>query len=263
MPGRPRTRAKRAAQEAAQAALPAQGSQAPARASARTRTRKAPSKGKASSKRTPKPKDTRPRFAPATRADYELIQAQLADAHAKAAKKGAALTPAERVERDENIVSLWALGLTPPTIAERVDLHPVHVARIIDEYRSRRRDRVLPSSSDLLADTLDRLEALTERVSLLASSSDTDAVKLGAMRTLAELEGSRLGLLQAMGLVSTRPSDDARQQRARDLLRSLLDVLRDLGIPQEKLDEAARRVLHPGADANVATLEARATAVET
>lgn len=220
--------------------------------------RRAPAKSRAKGKAA-KRGPARPRFEPATLADFDAVR-QAEERALKAADKQSPLTPAERVERDESIVAMWALGLSPGTIAERVALSREHVGRVLNAHRERRASQPIPSSSELLWDMLERLEALIERTSLLASSGESDAVKLGAIRTLGELMESQAGLWQVMGLVGRRPSDYERAERARDLLRRLLDTLRDLGVPQEQIDEAATRILAPaGAVAgNVVTIEGRA-----
>lgn len=258
MAGQPKTRAKRAA--AAKSASDPSGSRA------RGQAGKAKPKAKRKTNRPP----NRPRFEPASIADYQAV----AEAEAKAlalADKKAPLTPDERVARDESIVAMWALGMTPPTIGERVGLTPGHVRDVIAAHRERRARMPIPSSSELLWDMLDRVEALIERTSLLASSASlwapdgeqrpNDAVRLGAMRTLIELYTSQAGLWQAMGLVGHRPSDDLRSERARDLLHRLLGELRALGVEQDQIDAAARRVLVPGAgdDDKIITLDGRAT----
>jgi hypothetical protein len=255
--GQPKTRAKRAA-AAAKSAGGSSGSRA------RGQAGKGKAKGKAAGARN------RPRFEPASIADYQAVAAAEAKALAVAEKKSP-LSPEDRVARDESIVAMWALGMTPTTISERVELTPGHVREVIAAHRQRRASMPIPSSSELLWDMLDRVEALIERTSLLASSASlygpdgeqrpNDAVRLGAMRTLIELYTSQAGLWQAMGLVTNRPSDDLRSERARDMLRRLLDELRRLGVSQEDIDAAARRVLVPGAgdDDKIITLEGRAT----
>jgi hypothetical protein len=233
--GQPKTRAKRAA-AAAKSAGGSSGSRA------RGQAGKGKAKGKAAGARN------RPRFEPASIADYQAVAAAEAKALAVAEKKSP-LSPEDRVARDESIVAMWALGMTPTTISERVELTPGHVREVIAAHRQRRASMPIPSSSELLWDMLDR------------EQRPNDAVRLGAMRTLIELYTSQAGLWQAMGLVTNRPSDDLRSERARDMLRRLLDELRRLGVSQEDIDAAARRVLVPGAgdDDKIITLEGRAT----
>lgn len=253
MAGQPRTRAKKAAQAAAasgekggsraRAGKPAKPKKAPAK-------KRPPAKGKG---RGP----ARPRFEPASVEDFAAFDAAMERA-AAAVEKKEPLKPAERVARDEGVIAAWALGLRPPTIAERFEMSPSHVRAIIDAHRQRRATVPIPASSELLIDTLEHVEALIERTSLLVSSTEHDAVKVGGIRTLMELLESRAGLWQVMGWVGTRPADDERAKRARDMLRQLLDVLRELGVPQEQIDTAARRVLEPGADDSVTVLEGRA-----
>lgn len=274
MAGSPKKRARReAAARAQDAAAPA----APAKRAAKRRERSASpepdSPARTSARTTPARKAkakarTRgmelPRFALATQADIAAVgeateRAYLAALAARNAELSVEEQTAARVERDESMVAMWALGLQPSTIAERVDLTTDHVTRVLEAHRERRATAPIPQSSDYLMDTLERLDALIERASLLASSADNESVKLGSLRTMAEMLASKLGLLQAMGRVSERPSEDARQERARDMMRSLLDALRELGVPQDKLDTAASKVFTPHAGANVVTLEARAS----
>lgn len=171
----------------------------------------------------------------------------------------ALLAAGTRVKRDEGIIAAWALGMTPPTIATRFDLSADHVARVIDAHRERRARAVLPASSELLQDALEALEAQMERLTLLASTGTTpEAARVGAVRTWREMWISRLELMQVMGLVSVSPSSEIRDQRARDLLRGLLDGLRAEGVAQEVLDRVASRILGGDQDdENVVQIEAR------
>jgi len=280
MAGRPQKRAR----EAAAAASGEDGSHARA-PRARPGTKRDRAKTSPKTKRGP----DRPRFEPASDVDFARVQegvaraamaadvarragtpAQRAQALAefglvptgKAADDKKLLDAAARVKRDEGIVAAWALGLTPPTIAAQFDLSSDHVARIIDAHRQRRARVPLPLSGDLLHDALEALEAQMERCTLIASRPGAgDSAKVGAIRTWESMFVTRLELLQAMGHVSQAPSAEARLARARDLLRGLLDGLRDENVPQDVLDRVAARVLHAGGGEdleNVITIEGRA-----
>jgi hypothetical protein len=228
----------------------------------------------------------RPVFEPARPDDFALVEAGVARAAAAAERAKSATSPAARVaaledlglvasgrarqdrallaaatrvQRDTGIVAAWALGMTAPTIAAKFDLDPDHVGRVITAHRERRARVVLPSSSELLLDALEALEAQLERLTLLAAKSDAaEAARVGAIRTWREMWVSRLELMQVMGLVSVSPSSEIREQRARDLLRGLLDALRAEGVPQDVLDRVASRVLSSDTEAeNVIAIEGR------
>lgn len=243
MPGRPRTRARRDA-EAAAAAADAQ---------AKTGSRATKPAKRAHGKRG----TGKPRFEPASPADFARVQVGIDKAAGLAQSK---MTAADRVERDAGVVAAWSLGLTPPTIGARFGLSPEQVGRIIDAHRERRASLPLPGSHTLLMDALEALESQMERVTLVASRPDaSESAMVGAIRTWKEMWVSRLELLQAMGHVSRSPSADARLQRARDLLRGLLDALHEEGVDQAVIDRAANRVLVQGDASNVVTIEGRSS----
>lgn len=261
MAGSPKKRARREAAARAAAELPAEPEQLETTAgAARSSESGSRTRAKAPAKRKAKRRELA-RFGVATLTDFRMADEATEKAWAENEAAKAATTPEEaavaRVARDEGIIASWALGLQPGTIAERVGLTTDHVTRILAAHRERRATQPIPSSSEYLEDTLERLEALIERSSLLASSAENESVKLGSVRTVAELYASKLGLLQAMGRVSERPSDEARQARARVILRRLLDELRAEGVDQRAIDAAASRAL--GAGENVVTIEGRAT----
>lgn len=251
----PRTRRKPAAADtAAEGAEPAA---APKRAPrARKAAPKATAKPRKPRKAAAKPKREsgkrgpgRPRFEPVNREDFAAIDAAIDEA-LKLAEKEEPLTPIERWRRDQTVIAARAMGLRPPTIAQQVGLSEAHVRRILDAHRERRADEPVPDSADILEDALEALELNIETVGLMASQA-TNAKgepvemshRLGAMKTKHEMQIARLELLQAMGRVSTRPSDHLRDREVVELFTAMLSFLRGRQVPEDVIDALGREVL--------------------
>lgn len=156
------------------------------------------------------------------------------------------------------IVTAWALGLTPATIASQLGYTLDDVDQALAEHRERRAAAPVPDSLELKRDALDALDAQMERLSLMASQTATGpAARVAAMRTWREMWSERLELLRELGYVEAPAGPGLYHFGA--LLRAVLEALRAEQVPQEVLDRVAARVLSGNAGdlENVVAIEAR------
>jgi hypothetical protein len=113
----------------------------------------------------------------------------------------ARLTAQQKVQRDAEIISDRARGLSWPTIALRHKLSERQCRTIWAEYREQQRAFSDTDPIDAVLDAIATHDAVIEELALLSESANQEAVKLGAIKArLAALHAKAL-LMQAVGLL--------------------------------------------------------------
>lgn len=186
------------------------------------------------------------RFRPAAPEDFAAVREAMATS-AEVVKREAKLTPLERVERDEAVVSALAMGLTVRTVAKEVGLSPDQVEQIRDAARDRY-VQAAPRGEAVLWDALRGLDQNIEVAQRLVQpvadgEAKANPLALGALRLKHDLQTARLELMLAMGLISASPATYERERQARDYLLRFLDELRDAGVDPQLIEQVATRAM--------------------
>jgi hypothetical protein len=185
------------------------------------------------------------RFRPAAPEDFEAVEKALSES-AEVMARERKLTPQERVDRDEAVVSSLAMGLTAGTVARHVGLSVGQVEQIQLAARDRYREQV-PRGEAVLWDALRGLDSNIEQAAQMAAVPEREGegeapptpLRLGALKLKHELQTARLELLLAMGLISASPATYERERQARDYLLRLLEGLREAGVSDDVIERVA------------------------
>lgn len=143
------------------------------------------------------------------------------------------LSPLERVRRDAQIITALKRGISGDRVGAQFGLSGRQVRRIRALYRQDQPDLDELEPAEIVKDTLDGYEAAIEELALIASTSNHDPTKVGAIRTRLEAMRGRIELLQSVGVLphdlgQIRVIDDAQA-----VVAAILKVFDAYEIPEE------------------------------
>jgi hypothetical protein len=143
-----------------------------------------------------------------------------------------------KADRDRRIVADRAAGLTGATVAARNGLAERQCRNVVAKHREEQPPPWEHDPVEVLPGQLEQLDALIERLALVAEQSAHDAVRLGELKAQLTALKQRRELLQATGLMPRnlglivqeidmrRVTDDAvRVLKQHDVSRELVDDL--------------------------------------
>jgi hypothetical protein len=159
----------------------------------------------------------------------------------------------EKVRRDSEVVADRVRGLRWATVAERHGLSERHCREIVQRWRQAQPGLGDSDPLEVVAEVLEQLEAVIERLSLLADEPVQDSVKLGAVKALLAAQHERVELLMSVGLLPHNLGLVRHEVDVRRLIRTILEVFDRHGVASDvRMDVAealrAGRVLGPSAN---------------
>lgn len=153
---------------------------------------------------------------------------------------GGRLRAVEKVERDRRVVIDRNRGLSWPEVARRNGLEERQARRVYAEWREEELEAFAEFDAlDAAMEMLARYEAIESELALTAAEAKQDSVRVGALRTQADVMERRLALQQAVGLLPRRLHglDTARDMR--DVATGILGVMDEYELP----DEATEKII--------------------
>jgi hypothetical protein len=141
------------------------------------------------------------------------------------------VTSQERADRNHDVVSARARGLSWTEISRRFNITDRQCRRVVAEYRESgpRLHQIDPIET--IEDALDHYDSVIEDMAILAESTSHDGTKLGALKGRLEAVRGKLDLMEAVGIL---PRDLGRLRFEIDVRRfaaSVLDVFAQHDVP--------------------------------
>jgi hypothetical protein len=163
------------------------------------------------------------------------------------------LAAVEKVQRDSEVVADRVRGLRWATIAQRHALSERHCREIVQRWHQTRPGLGDRDPLEAVAEVLEQLEGVIERLSLLADQPVQDSVRLGALKALLAAQHERVELLMSVGLLPRDLGLVRHEIDIRRLTRTVMDVFDRHGVASDvRMDVAealrAGRVLQPSAN---------------
>lgn len=153
-----------------------------------------------------------------------------------------AMNSFERAERNADIVKSRVSGLSERLVAERFGVTTRQVRRVMEDYRRSRPGLHEIDAAALVAETIDAHGEAIEQLAQIAASTSHDGARLGAIRAQLEAHHARIGLLQAVGALPRDLGYFAVELDVRDAARTMLEVFRRRGVPEDVQAEVVEAI---------------------
>jgi hypothetical protein len=142
-----------------------------------------------------------------------------------------------KADRDRRIVADRAAGLTWATVAARNGLAERQCRNIVAKHREEQPPPWEHDPLEVLQEQLEQLDALVERLALVAEESGHDAVRLGALKSQLIALQQRRELLQATGLLPRILGLIGQEIDMRRMTDDAVRVLKQHDVSQELADD--------------------------
>lgn len=156
---------------------------------------------------------------------------------------GKGLTAKEKVKRDAEVVKLRASGMSWPTIAARVGISDRHCRTVWTQWRDEGKlDLQKLDPLDVVFEHIERYDSMVERLANLADGADSDASKVGALRTMVATLQAQTELLMAVGLMPRNLGRLQVELEVRFVIQALMAWAEKFA-PKDRLEQAEAELL--------------------
>ncbi len=156
------------------------------------------------------------------------------------------MTAHDRLRRVERVVEGRARGLRWSTIAAEHGISVRTAQRIYSEGCASHAGALDRDPIEIARELLDQHEVAIEDLALLAGSTSHDGARLGAIRSRLDAIASKAQLLMALGVLPHDLGDLGTVIEERQVIATIMAVLRKHNVSPEMLDDMARALARNG-----------------